>query len=454
MMDIKRNSAPTIFFIFGITGDLARTKLLPALFNLYLEDSLPAKFHVVGFGRREWNQKQFIAFIEDLTFKQTPKFKAFIKHLTYHQGNFDNLKDYQSAKEVVQGIDDEFGQCSNKLFYLAVPPSLYKPILLNLHQSKIAQACGGELGWSRILIEKPFGNDLRMARSLNLLLGKLFEEDQIFRIDHYLAKETLQNIVAFKSANPIFDSLWNNEHIEKIELQFFEEKTVGTRGAFYDAVGALRDVGQNHLLQMLALIAMEKPKKLDSETIRSLRAQIVTHLVTISASKVSSFATRGQYKGYLDEEGVSKESTTETYFKIKAMLSLPQWKGVPFYIESGKALHESRVTMTVYFKGEKQNILTFHVQPKESIELMLWGKKPGENFDYAEHTLGFTFPKPGRRDAYEKILLDCIAGDHTLFASTIEIEAAWKFIMPILKHWKDLPLLVYPQKTHPGHSLS
>lgn len=450
-MKETNTTAPTIFFIFGVTGDLARTKLLPALFKLWNDGLLPHKFHIVGFGRREWNQEQFKDFVTQLELGDV---SDFLKHLTYHQGNFDVHEDYVAALKVVQKIDDHFGQCSNKLFYLAVPPSHYKEILTNLHASGISKACGGDLGWSRILIEKPFGNDLVMARSLNLLLGKLFKEDQIYRIDHYLAKETLQNIVAFKIANPIFDSIWNNKHIEKVEIKSYEEKTVGTRGAFYDAVGALRDVGQNHMLQMLSLIAMDKPEKNDAKTLHALRGKIVSKLIPLKGKLLEKSAFRAQYEGYLKEHGVQAHSKTETYFKIKTMLSISKWKGVPFYLESGKALHASETTVNVYFKGKMQNILTFHIQPKESIELLLWGKKPGENFEYTRHPLGFTFEHHGRRDAYEKILLDCVLGDRTLFASTLEVEAAWKFIMPILKEWEKLPLHIYPQKNLPGHSLT
>ncbi len=433
---------PTIFFIFGITGDLARSKLLPALYRLYNGGLLPKKFHIVGFGRRNWNKTQFEEFIKDLKLGSKKEMQKFLTFLTYHEGNFDSRGDYLSALSVVRKIDDSFGQCSNKLFYLAVPPVFYKTILINLHASKISEACGGKLGWSRILIEKPFGHNLDTARSLNLLLGKLFKEDQIYRIDHYLAKETLQNIVAFRMDNPVFEEIWNKDYIDNVEIKFYEEKNVSQRGAFYDEVGALRDVGQNHMLQMLSLIAMARPKKNDAATLHALRGNIVDSLVPISDKKLHQHVARGQYVGYLKESGVDKKSKTETYFKIKALLSLPQWKGVPFYLESGKALHTSEVLMKVHFKGETKNFMTFHVQPKVSIELHLKGKN-----------IKFKFKNNGRSDAYEKILLDCISGDRTLFASTKEVESAWKFIMPIIKKWHKLPLHTYPQKKIPSHSL-
>jgi glucose-6-phosphate 1-dehydrogenase len=435
---------PTIFFIFGITGDLARTKLIPALHKLFVAGLLPPKFHIVGFGRREWTQEEFKAYVKGLKLSEGEVDSRFLQHLAYQQGNFDAPKDYQASREAVKKIDDSFGQCSNKLFYLAVPPIHYKTILMNLHASGISKACGGKLGWSRILIEKPFGHDLIMARSLNALLGKLFKEDQIFRIDHYLAKETLQNIVAFKMANPVFDALWNKDHVEKVDIIFHEEKTVGARGAFYDGVGALRDVGQNHMLQMLSLIAMDKPSKMDAKTIHALRGKVVKHLVPLHKKALARDVSRGQYEGYTKEPGVALGSKTETYFKIKAFLSLPRWKGVPFYLESGKGFAVSEVVMKVHFKGDLQNILTFHIQPKESIELLLWGKDPTGTAEYIQHPLSFAFPPHGRRDAYEKILLDCIAGDQMLFASTAEVEDAWKFIMPILKGWDNLPLHIYP----------
>jgi glucose-6-phosphate 1-dehydrogenase len=439
-----------IFFIFGVTGDLSRTKLIPALFRLYKENLLPKKFHIVGFGRREWSQEDFLDYLNESQDHKGSQFKAFISHFTYAQGNFDSLEDYKKAGKILKKIDESFGFCANRLFYLAVPPQFYSDIFKNLHASKISDACGGEDGWSRILVEKPFGNDLKTARSLNLLLGKLFKEDQIFRIDHYLAKETVQNILAFRIANNIFDPVWNKNFIEKVELQVFESKVVGSRGAFYDGIGALRDIGQNHLLQMLSLIAMKRPEHFTVHEIRSAREKVMTNLNPFSKQSVVRHSIKGQYKGYLKEKGVQKGSKTETYFKIKTFVNTPEWNGVPFYIESGKGFKNSEVKITVHFKGdknEKGNVLHFFIQPKEAIELVLKGKKGGEKFEFEEHRLGFTFPKDNRRDAYEKILLDCIAGDHTLFASTKEVEAAWKFIMPILLHWKETKLHVYPQNT-------
>ena len=408
----KNNNIPTIFFIFGVTGDLAQTKLLPALFHLYSENQLPEKFHIVGFGRRDWNHAQYKDYIKSVIGNDE---SSFYNNLSYQKGKFDNLNDYHIAAGNLKNIDNQFGQCSNKLLYLAVPPIYYETIFKNLHASGLSKPCGGHLGWTRVLVEKPFGNDLKNARSINLMLGKLFKEEQIFRIDHYLAKDTVQNILTFRKSNELFESLWNDKHIEKIKASIIESRPVGARGAFYDGVGALKDVGQNHLMQMISLIAMEVPTSENSCAIQSARGKVVKDLKPATAHK----QIRAQYKGYLDEPGVAPKSQTETYFRVELQSKNKRWKKTKFVIESGKAFSHSEVKIEIYFKTStknlNQNILTFFIQPKQGIEL-----------SFGEKKLVLSFDKENKKslDAYEKILLDCIDGDHTLFASTDEVEFA------------------------------
>ena len=280
--------------------------------------------------------------------------------MSYEQGYFDMPAAYERLSEKLQGIDLRWGQCSNKLFHLSVPPSLYEGILQNLSDSRLTEPCADETGWTRVLIEKPFGNDLETARSLDKLLGKLFKEEQIFRIDHYLAKEALQNMMAFRFMNPMFEPLWDREHIDRIHIKLLEELTVDGRGDSYDPVGALKDVGQNHMLAMLATVAMNKPKSWSPTDVRRERAHILEKLKKIQPRSLKDRAVRGQYVGYANEPGVTPQSTTETYFRLQINIDSPRWKGVPIFLESGKAMAETKTEIDIYFK---ENILTFIRDP-------------------------------------------------------------------------------------------
>ena len=445
---------PTIFVIFGITGDLAQRKLLPSLLSLYVKKLLPEKFAIIGVSRRLLSREEFRQFVRDeinIKFGQYREedVKHFLDHMSYVQGSFDTDDMYTRLAERLQSIDkQQFKTCSNKLFHLSVPPTLYENILDHLSSSGLTVPCGPEEGWTRVLIEKPFGNDSETAKQLDKKLGELFHEDQIFRIDHYLAKEALQNILVFRFANSLFEPLWNNRYIDRVHIKLFEKLDVEGRGAFYDGVGALRDVGQNHVLQMLALIAMEQPETLDAQHIRQERAKILKNL---HCEEI----VRGQYAGYREEKGVADGSMTETYFRIEAHIDTGRWKKTPFYLESGKALDESKTEIDIYFKNktDEQNILTFRVQPDEGIKIRFWVKKPGLGMEIEPKPLKFKyseFPtKAAIPDAYEKVIYDAILGDQTLFTSTDEVLAAWKFITPILKNWGGLPLERYPKGSRP-----
>jgi glucose-6-phosphate 1-dehydrogenase len=387
--------------------------------------------------------------------------KHFLDHMTYEQGMFDASESYLHLAARLKVIDDGWKQCSNKLFHLATPPSLYDVILDRIAESGLSIPCGGELGWTRILIEKPFGNDVETARALDKKLGKLFKEEQIFRIDHYLAKEAAQNILTFRFANTLFEPLWNRNHIDKVHIKLLEKIDIEGRGSLYDNVGALKDVGQNHMLQMLALIAMDEPLKFDAKNIRKERAKALNRLAKITPRMLPKVAVRGQYEGYATEPGVKTGSQTETYFRILANVDGPRWKGVPFFLESGKALHETRAEIDLYFKNpgrrsrdkgdvERQNVLTFKIQPDEGIKIRFWVKTPGYDastsveaktlkFQYSDVPAFKTLP-----DAYERVLHDAIIGDQTLFTSTDEVLAAWKFITPIVNAWRmAVPLTIY-----------
>jgi glucose-6-phosphate 1-dehydrogenase len=443
------SSAPTVFVIFGVTGDLSQRKLLPALFSLFAHDLLPNKFKIVGFSRREWGNNDLRLFAEGILglnkAKEQGQLKDFLTHIEYARGIFDNPKAYIELKKQLNKIDNEFGQCTNKLLYLAVSPTFYEVIFKHLKTSGLNTPCGGELGWTRILVEKPFGKDTTHAQNLENMLAKIFKEQQIFRIDHYLAKETMQNILAFRFSNSIFEPIWNAKSIERVHIQVFERDGIGGRGDFYDGIGALRDVGQNHLLQMLALVAMDRPVVMHGDDIRKKRASILQRLVFKKDQVI-----RGQYLGFQSEKGVSPNSQTETYFKLPVFIEAKRWENTPFILESGKAMKESKAEIAVYFKRAdraEQNVLHFRVQPNEGIEIDLWVKKPGFEEEYAQKVLAFSYETSKFEnevpDAYERVLFDCVRGDQTLFASTDEVKYSWKFITPILRWWQDLPLLSY-----------
>ena len=463
-----KNNVPTIFVIFGATGDLSERKLLPALFDLYQKQMLPQRFRVVGFSRRDLRKEEFAAFVEGAIARRGhghhKKLGApFLSHVSYVSGTFQDAGAYERLAEHLIAIDDEIGQCTNKLFHLAVPPEFYEIIFRNLADSGLTIPCSNEEGWTRVLVEKPFGKNLESAQKLDALLGLLFKEEQIFRIDHYLAKETLQNILLFRFSNELFEPLWDNTHIEKVEITLWEKLGTKGRGAFYDGVGALRDVGQNHILQMLSLIAMEHPGALDAAAIRRSRAKVLGALKLSSES-----AVRAQYRGYRKEKDVAPDSVTETYFKIKANVENDRWRGVPYVLESGKKMKEAKTEISIYFKKtaaclcppeeEKhhQNVLTFRIQPNEGISVVFWAKRPGFDFALDAKELSFSYKdSPDAQklpDAYERVLYDCIRGDQTLFTSTEEVKAAWKFITPILEAWKEnkSPL----QEYKPGQLIS
>ncbi|MES3031568.1 MAG: glucose-6-phosphate dehydrogenase [Patescibacteria group bacterium] len=451
------NSNSTIFIIFGITGDLAARKLLPSLLNLYVTKQLPKKFAIVGFSRRPFSREEFREYIRThINIKpgqyREEDVKHFVDHMYYEQGNFDEQESYARLARTLKAIDDSFRECSNKLFHLSIPPALYESIFDHLAKSGLTIPCMGDNeGWTRLLVEKPFGDNIETAKKLDKKLGELFDESQIFRIDHYLAKESLQNILSFRFENCLFEPLWNSKHIDKVHIKLLEKATMGTRGAFYDNVGALKDVGQNHVLQMLALIAMESPEKLDATHIRAERAKILTRLKPITAKNIKELAVRGQYDGYAQESGVAEHSQTETYFRIEAGINTARWKNVPFFLESGKAMSESKTEIDVYFKNERheerQNILTFRIQPDEGIKIRFWVKTPGFTMNVEPKTLKFKYSDFQSLavvpDAYERVLYDAIMGDQTLFTSTEEVLAAWKYITPIVAAWPEVTLSAY-----------
>lgn len=471
MNAIYQEKNPTVLVLFGATGDLTRKKIIPALFRLHKKKLLPPLFQVIGFSRQALSPEAFQEKVKEIVQKlpqgKTPIGKSFTALFTYVPGHFEKRSGYKKLAEFLGFRDNEWRVCSNKLFYLAVPPEYYENIMYHLAASKLTKPCSPEEGWTRIVVEKPFGKDARTAEALDTLLGKLFKEEQIYRIDHYLGKETVQNVLAFRFSNSFFEPAWSNKSIESIRVSLYESGGVSARGDFYDGVGALRDIGQNHLLQLLALFTMENPGKFDADSIRKNRAKLLHSLKIMSDREIARKTVRGQYRGYLQEEGVKKNSKTETFFRIEAAIDSPRWEGVPIYLEGGKRLKESKVEAVITFrhpvpclcpmeKGEHyHNTLRYRIQPQEGIFASFLVKRPGQELvleekDFVLDYAG-SYSKESFLDPYERLLLGVVQGDQTLFVSTEEILQSWKFIDPIVARWKkEIPeMQLYSPKAEP-----
>ncbi|MGI6278295.1 MAG: glucose-6-phosphate dehydrogenase [Patescibacteria group bacterium] len=445
---------PTTLVIFGITGDLVKTKLLWALFNLFLQGKLPKKdFLVLGLSRRDWDDNDLRAHLEKIMieegFPRKSLWNDFLAIFSYFKADFTCPSSFVDLAKRVRKIDRQASSCTNKLYYLAVSPHFYQTILVGLKENNLVVTCNNS-SWTRIALEKPFGQDLPTAKKLDQLLGSLFAENQVYRIDHYLAKENLRNILALRFDNTFLTPIWNKQFIDKVEVRLWEkEKVADGRTAFYDGLGALRDVGQNHLLQFLALLTMDQPQDSSSGAIRKTRAKALKNLAILSPGQVEKKTVRAQYDGYRNQLGVKKNSSTETYFRISTVFSDGNLAGVPLILEAGKAMKKNLVEAKIFFKQPSkcfhqssscQNVLVYRVKPKETIFLTLLVKKPGlvdrlseakMSFDYRANFDGMDFASD-----YEKLLLDILAGDQTLFVSTDEVMAQWRFVEPIIKSWQ------------------
>jgi len=459
-VDTKINNIPTSIVIFGGTGDLAQTKLFPALLDLYLGKKLPDSFVIIGLSRKEMTDNEYENFVKESIIKkghyhETALVESFCQHLRYVSGSFDNMESYERIKVALADFDNSIGQCTNKLFYLAVPPQYYETIFNYLHKSNAMTLCDGVESWSRLLVEKPFGKDLTTAQALEKQLCSLFDDKQIYRIDHYLAKDAIENIISLRFANSILADSWNKDRIDSIEIKLLETKDVSSRGSFYDSIGTLRDVGQNHMLQILALLTMSAVDVHDATSVRSARTKT---LQTILMDKPDTII-RGQYHGFTNTNGVNIDSMTETYFKISLLSKTPAWQGVRFTLEAGKALRESINEAVITFRPldecncafapethSHRNVLKIRFAPEQLISLSMWTKKPGFDFELQKqelelvHTPSTDTHSP---EAYERVLFDCILGDQTRFVSGAEVEASWKFITPILELFTTSPLLPY-----------
>ncbi len=460
---------PTILVIFGATGDVVAKKIIPAIAHLFQTQALPKLFHVVAFSRRPLSDQDFRDHVREVMthHKDIPlteeQVEQFCKLFTYSQGQFQEAEAYQRLGVSLGRVDGEWKACANKLFYLAVPPSDYEPIFQNLASSGLTIPCSDNTGWTRVLVEKPIGMDSESSEHLDRLMSQYFQETQIYRIEHYLAKEMVRNLLVFRFANNLFEGIWSREHIEQINIRLWETLGVENRGNFYDNVGTLRDVGQNHLLQMLALMTMEQPEKFEADAIRKGRANVLHALRPPTPENMAKETYHAQYTGYQQIVGVKPDSQTETYFKLKTTLDLPRWRDVPIVMEAGKRQGSIRKEIVILFKHPEpclcptvehlRNRIVISLEPYEGIKVDVWAKKPGHEFVIEQRSLDFLYrdakDKVQYVEEYEKVLLDAIEGDQTLFVSTDELASMWKFIDPIIDAWKSgtVPLDTYTPDT-------
>lgn len=463
----------TLFFIFGGTGDLTARKLIPALYNLYLDGWMPPRFAIVGLGRTQLTNEQFRDQLANGVNKysrsgqaDTESWKAFAEHIEYQPSEISSPDAYALQAETIQRYRSEWKEEPIVIYYLAVAPRFFTTIAQNLARHGLAR----QLKKSRIVVEKPFGHDLDSARALNELLCSIFAENQIYRIDHYLGKETVQNLLAFRFANSVLEPIWNRNYIDHVQISVTEQLGVEDRGGYYDEAGALRDMMQNHLLQLLCLVAMEPPVSFQADEVRNRKVDVLRAMRKFDAEAIKKGAVRGQYgrgwlegkevPAYREEKGVSPTSNTETFAAIKFFIDNWRWQNVPFYCRTGKRLHKSASVISIQFRDVphlifptetleswQQNRLIISIQPEMSIRLQVQAKRPGLEmmlnpvdmiFDYRG-----TYPDQSP-EAYETLLLDTMLGDQTLFMRGDQVEAAWELLMPIINAWERKKSLNFP----------
>ena len=459
---------PCTFVLFGATGDLTRRKLAPALYALFREGLLPPKFNVLAYARREKDDEAFRADLKEAVKKYAPdlptnddQWRAFASLCFYERGEFDQPEGYRALKERLDALDTERGAPCNRIYYLAIPPEQYETVIECLGSAGLAQAEEGCGRWTRIIVEKPFGYDAETARQLNNTLLTHFTEEQIYRIDHYLGKETVQNILVFRFANELFEPLWNHRFIDHVQITVAEDIGVEGRGGYFDQAGIARDILQNHGLQILSLVAMEPPVSLDADAVRDEKVKAVRAIRPLSADELQTAVVRGQYDGYRTEEGVPPDSVTETFAALRLHIDNWRWGGTPFFLRAGKYLPERvtevaiqfrRIPQVLFAKMERKavqpNLLVIRIQPNEGIFLQVGAKEPGPAMRLTPVDMEFSykeaFPDAPIADAYERLLLDAVRGDASLFARGDEVEAAWNLLTPVLHAWQERRDTIHP----------
>ena len=464
---LRKVPDPCVIVIFGASGDLTERKLMPALFSLTCEDLLPEKFSVVGVARSKLTNNSFRKKVKEgikaysrIKPDRCNKWNEFAENIYYHQANYDDPKGYERLSKVLAEIDEKVGGGCNCLFYLSTPPILYPIIVNQLGQAGLARQ--SDENWRRIIIEKPFGHDLASATDLNIKVHEVFDESQVYRIDHYLGKETVQNLLVFRFANAIFEPLWNRNYIDNVQITVSEEVGLGSRAGYYDTAGIMRDMFQNHLLQLLTLTAMEPPAEFNATALRDEKVKVLKAIRPITPKAVANRTVRAQYRTYRDEPGVAPGTNTPTYAALKLFIDNWRWRNVPFYIRSGKALADKITEISIQFRHvphlmfplpqEEQlppNVLALCLQPNEGMNLRFETKLPGAGMRTRSVGMSFQYEQDfginTLPDAYERLILDALQGDASLFTRSDEIELAWSLIDPILTGWESdyAPMLAF-----------
>ena len=472
MQNHKRPPA-SLLFIFGGSGDLNFRKLSPALYNLFIDEWMPEQFDIVGIGRSAFTDDAYRAKLLDginqfsrRKEEQNGKWVAFSQHISYLQMDAENEEEYKKIAEIVKTKEQQYGAHPNVIFYMAVAPQLVPDIAKKLGPLNIC----ADTKCTRIVVEKPFGHDLQSAHELNKLLMSMFDEEQIYRIDHYLGKETVQNILALRFANALFEPIWNRNYIDHVQITAAETVGVEGRGGYYETSGAVRDMVQNHILQLICMIGMETPVSFDANEIRNKKVDVLNAIRKISTEEVHAFAVRGQYSdgwmkgdkvpGYRQEKSVSSDSNIDTFAAVKFYIDNWRWQDVPFYVRTGKRLHDKTTIINIQFKPAphyafpaeaaetwRPNRLTISVQPEMDIRLRFQAKRPGQSMTLNPVDMIFSYKDAydgNEPEAYETLLLDVMEGNATLFMRSDQVEAAWKIIMPILDAWESRPPVDFP----------
>jgi glucose-6-phosphate 1-dehydrogenase len=469
-----RVAPPCSLVIYGASGDLTARKLVPALFELYEKHLLPVSFNLIGISRSAISDEDFRKKLKEALLQSKPQvsdaiWNSFSQNFHYHAGGYDDFKVYQALAVKLNELDEKNGTAGNRIFYLSTPPNVFEEIISNLGAAGLAKE---EKGFSRVVIEKPFGHNLDSAKELNQKVREVFKENQIYRIDHYLGKETVQNFLVMRFANSIFEPIWDRRYVDHIQITASEDLGVGTRAGYYESSGILRDMFQNHLFQVMCLMAMEPPVVFEANAIRDEKLKILQAIRPFDEQTVRTHAIRGQYgpgflagqkvPGYRQEAGVDPQSITPTYAAIKIFLDTWRWHGVPFFLRSAKRLPKRTTEAAIQFKEPPNllfknnmtelspNVLIIRIQPDEGITLKFETKVPGMSMEARTVNMDFRYGTSfaeGTSEAYERLLLDCMLGDATLFIRGDETEAAWAALMPVLNLWET----TQPEGTFPNY---
>ena len=473
---LSRIAGPSSLVIFGVTGDLARKKLIPAVYDLANRGLLPPSFSLVGFGRRPWSNADFAAQVKEAvqaharTDFDENVWKQLAEGIRFVEGGFDSDEAFEQLKETLEALDAERGTRGNHAFYLSVPPKSFEQVCQQLSRHGLAETSEGK--WRRVVIEKPFGHDLQSARELNNVVESVFPADSVFRIDHYLGKETVQNILALRFANQMFEPIWNANYVDHVQITMAEDIGIGGRAGYYDGVGAARDVIQNHLLQLLALTAMEEPISFDADHLRAEKEKVLAAVRL--PEDLSKHSARGQYTGgwqggekvtgFLEEEGFNPDSTTETFAAVRLDINTRRWAGVPFYLRAGKRLGRRVTEIAVVFKRAPnllfrdhndhdfgQNAVVIRVQPDEGATIRFGSKVPGTQMEVRDVSMDFGYGHSfteSSPEAYERLILDVLLGEPPLFPRHQEVELSWKIVDPFEEYWASLD--TQPEPYAPG----